>query len=423
MNHDTAPAPLRSKFHEPSSAGFQGLWAACRMYGGGMLLCAALTGCCCGDDSSSTGNHDPQPTPSGDYIAAVQGDRQLVGDLKGFRFEGAIRTTEPVSYPFLSVVHLDSYQDSTRVVVLLQNEFQSITQAKVFNFRAGRASRSFTTSSVPNNQSNSMQFQFYHPGFLITSVNKKTGNYNETGVVMGMPTQTNRGLNWVNSYGWGFVENRIVRTISGISLWPYNTLNGSDEPQFVATGELSDPKAVAHYFVPGFPNAPYDLKSNMYSGFFNSTLDASYVGVSKGSTNLDTAYISNLYPTLYIHSSCAASIDKQGDTLFLGVFIPLPNSNLGKLSLYRLVEGENILKPVYKDLEPPAGVALQKFRAGRYYGMQGSTGAILSEDGTVKPFDLPTGKYGFSITYGRDKIFGIAYASDLKSLEIYSRDY
>jgi len=346
-----------------------------------------------------------------------------VGDLKGFRFEGAIRTAEPVAYPYLWVAHLDSYKDSTRVVVLLQNEFKSITQAKVFNFRDGRASRSFTTSSVPNNQSNSMRFQFHHPSFLITSVNPKTGNYNETGVLFDKPTQTNRGLNWLNSYNWGFVENRIVRFISGISLWPYNTLNGSDEPQFVATGELSDPKAVSHHFVEGAPNFPHDLKSNMYSGFFNSTLEASYVGISKGATNLDTAWISNLDPTLYIHSACMAVLDKKDDTLYLGVSIPLPGSNLGKLSLYRLVEGENLLTPLYRDLEPPTDGSLQKFRAGRYYVAQGTSTSILSADGTLKPFDLPTGKFGFAISYGRDKIFGVAYSSDLKYLEIYSRDY
>jgi hypothetical protein len=388
-----------------------------------LVLGAFLSGCCCGDDTSAGPVSNPQPVPTGDYIAAVEGAGTLLADRKGFRFEGGVRTTEPIAYPFLWIAHLDAYRDSARVVVLLQNEFKTITQSKVFNLHAGRSTRSYTTTSVPNDQSNSMKFQFNHPSFLITSLNSKTGNFNETGVVFGMQTQSNRPLSWVNSYGWEFMDNRILRFISGISLWPFSTGSWSDEPQFVATGELSDPKAVAHVFLEGFPNFPHDVKSNLYSGFFQSTNAGSYVGVSKGSTNLDTAYISNLDPTLYVHTSCAAYLDKRGDTLYLGAIIPLPRSNLGKLSVWRLIEGENVLVPLYRDIDPPARSLLVQFRSGRFYVNQGGTYSILDRDGTLKPSDLPGPTSGLSLSFGREKILGTIMATDLKSLEIYSRDY
>lgn len=394
-----------------------------RSFASVLALAAVLSGCCCGEDTSAGPVSNPQPVPSGDYIAAVEGTGTLLADRKGFRFEGGVRTTERVSYPFLWVGHLDAYRDSARVLVLLQNEFKTITQSKVFNLHAGRSTRSYTTTSVPNDQSNSMKFQFNHPSFLITSLNSKTGNFNETGVVFGMQTQTNRPLTWVNRYPWHFAENRLVRYISGISLWPFNTGSWSDEPQFVATGELSDPKAVAHVFLEGFPNFPHDVKSNLYSGFFQSTLAGSYVGVSKGSVNLDTAYISNLDPTLYVYSSCAAYLDKREDTLYLGAFIPLPRSNLGKLSVWRLIEGENVLEPLYRDLDLPGGGGLVLFRSGRFYVNQGGTYSILDRDGTLKPSDLPGPTSGLSLFFGREKILGTIMANDQKSLEIYSRDY
>jgi hypothetical protein len=62
---------------------------------------------------------------------------------------------------------------------------------------------------------------------------------------------------------------------------------------------LSAPKAIDHYFDESFSTFPYDVKSNMYSGFFQSTNAGTYVGIAKGTANLDTVYLNNNPPDWY----------------------------------------------------------------------------------------------------------------------------
>ena len=239
-------------------------------------------------------SEDPaiEPEPS-DTIKPIliHHDSKLISDLNGYRFDAAYTTSDPANYPFLWIQHVDDYLDSTRILVLIQNNEKSITQYLVANHYEGKATRKFDHGSFPNNVSNRMSSNFNHPMFLLNTYDEVNGTISETGTVFGINTQVSQIYTGViDQYGYRFLNRYLIRYISGISLWPFNYPNWSDQPQFIATSELSDPKAIGHYFDESWSAFPYDVQSNMFSGFFQSTFDGTYIGISKGTTTLDTIF-------------------------------------------------------------------------------------------------------------------------------------
>jgi hypothetical protein len=342
-------------------------------------------------------------------------------EFPGFRFEGGVETLEPEAWPFVQLATIDAYRDSTRVIVVNQNLAQSITNYLAGNFHAGRTTQWYSHRGLPNNELNSTTFQFVNPSFLMTSFNPKNGNYIETGMVFGIATRQARIITWSRQYNTQFVDRYIIRYISDISLWPYHAWNDVDEKPFIATSEESDPKTTTHLFLEGMPNFPYDLKSNMYSGFLQSKNDGTYVGIAKGDKNLDTAWINNLSPTTYKPSSCQALLDKHDDTLHLAILTDVANSGKLLTSLYRLVEGQNVLEPLYKDLELP-GTRVH-FRRGHIYVLRDGIYQRINTEGTYENVEYLKGVASRNLVFKREKIFGVRYRDDLSGVEYYSRDY
>jgi|GEM_PF-1393273 len=385
----------------------------------GLLLSGILLSC---QSKKSDDNPEPQPSDSGRYIMPLS-DSKLVSNLNGFRFDGAFGTTETVAWPFLWVQYADDFRDSTRVVVLNQNRDKTITKHFVANIRNGMLTQKFDHGSFPNNVSNSMSFAFEHNTFLLFWYDKANSTITQTATIFGMHSQISQIFTGMQQqYSYQFMNRYLIRYISGISIWPFHHANWLDETQFVATSELSAPKAIAHWYDETWSTFPYDVVHNMYSGFFQSTNDATYVGISKGNTNLDTIVLNHNPPEWYNAQLCSAALDKVGDTLYLAVLINLPNTQQLKASLYRLETSDNQLHEIYRDLDFPYSVIA--FRRGKFYVSSngGTYYSIVNYNGQLEPLLLPVvPSAGVDVKFSKNKIFVIANDIDNKRVEVYSK--
>ncbi|MFZ4463308.1 MAG: hypothetical protein ACOYN5_05645 [Bacteroidales bacterium] len=350
------------------------------------------------------------------YILTYE-DSKLITELNGYRFEAAYGTSEPVSYPFLWVQYIDDYLDSTRTVVLNQNEFKTITRHMVANHYNGKMTRYFNHASFPNNVSNSISFAFDHPGFLINFYDPINGTITVIGTIFGIKTQMSQVFTGMfDQYTYKFIHRYLIRYISGISLWPFNYGNWADETPFIVTSELSAPKDVSHYYDESFSTFPYDLKSNMFSSFFNQTNESNYIGISRGAETLDTIILNFNSPDYHIDYKGKTFIDKVADTLYLGLIRDVPNTSNMTLSNYRMVIGDNNLVELFKDM--PIQMQFAAFRNGNFYY---SNGTMIDKYGVQKTYPLPVSSYGVNIYFGTDKIFAIMNDNGTeKRVEIYS---
>ncbi|MBK6963273.1 MAG: hypothetical protein IPH20_04855 [Bacteroidales bacterium] len=375
------------------------------------------------DKEKSPDDQPVNPADSGRYIVTYN-ESQLAGNLNGYRFESAFGTAEPLAYPYLWLQFADDYNDSIRLVVLNQNAAKSITRYMTANCYNGNISRKFDHGTFPNDVSNSMSFAFDHPKFLLFWYDKVNGTITQTATVFGMNAQVSQIFTGMqDQYSYQFLNRYLIRYISGISLWPFNHANWNDETQFVATSELSAPKAIGHYFDETFSTFPYDVLHNMYSGFFQSTYAGTYVGISKGSTNLDTLMLNNNPPEWYDPQICSAFIDKSGDTLYLGTTVNVPNTIQVVSSLYRLIEGSGRMEVVYSDI--PVVHQLRFFRHGYYYGTSSTDGkpVRINRSGVAESVPVPETSTGASLIYSSNKIIALSVSPDGKRLEVFSRDY
>ncbi len=376
-----------------------------------------LNSCSKSDDETSK-TPTPQPVNTDKYII-TDNQSKLVSNLNGFRFEGGFGTKEPVAYPYLWLQYVDDYKDSTRVLILNQDSFSSITKHFVANIHNGKTTRYFDHGTFPNNVSNQASIRFNHPSFILNMIDATNRNFSETGVVFGIQSQVNRPLNWLNNYRYELIDKYIIRYISGVSFWPQLASNGTDEPQFVVTGELSDPKAIGHYIDENFPNPPNDIKNNIYSGFFQSTLEKTYVGISKGSENLATIFLNNNPPNWYNPHTCKAFLNKVGETLYLGVLINVPNTAIVKNSLYKMDLTTNKMTALYTDKE--FNYSNPTFKNGCYYLFDGTKHIKINTSGDIEPVNIPESALGVQIRYGRNKIFAIITDTSARRVEIYSK--
>lgn len=390
------------------------------LFSGYSLLLMAITSSC--NKEKSPDDQPSVPVDSGRYIVSFN-QSQLVTNPNGFRFESAFGTAEPAAYPYLWVQYADDYNDSTRVVILNQNDDKTITKHLVVNTFNGNISRKFDHGSFPNNVSNSMSFAFEHPSFLLFWYDKVNGTITQTATIYGMNAQVSQIFTGMqDQYSYQFLNRYLIRYISGISLWPFNHANWYDETQFVATSELSAPKAIGHYFDETYASFPYDVVHNMYSGFFQSTFDGTYAGIAKGSANLDTVMLNKNPPDWYNAQLCKAYIDKVGDTLYLGILTNLPNEIQMVASLYRMVEGSGEMTELYSNLS----FSYQNvwFRRGAYYTFTSTNGKLvmLNTRGQEEIIPLPVSTSAVSIMMSKNKIFAIANDMSSRRVEIFSKD-
>ncbi len=388
-------------------------------------LLSVITGFLSCQKPDDPSDENPIVPPSDNTYIVPSNESKLVSNLNGFLFEGAYTTSEPVSYPFLWVQYADDYLDSTRVLVLNQNEFKSITTYMVGNHYNGKLSRKFNHASFPNNVSNSMSFAFDHPGFLINWYDKINGTITTIGTIFGINTQMSQIFTGMNDqYTYQFVRRFLIRYISGISLWPFNYGNWADELPFVVTSELSAPKAIAHYYDETFSTFPYDVKSNMYSAFFNSTNEATYIGIAHGDNNLDTIVLNHNNPDWYDAQTCNAFIDRDANTLYLAFMINVPNQVDIRTSLYKMEIGTNELQELYSDKQLTYQMAA--FKKGCFFGTPASGGNIMkiNQMGEPEQILLPQSLSSMTLLFGTEKLFVVAHKDDTeKRVEIYSKPY
>lgn len=375
----------------------------------------------CSKPEEETPNEPQPPVVVSDKYIITDNQSKLTSNLNGFRFDGGFGTKEPVAYPYLWLQYIDDYKDSTRVVVLNQDSFKSMTKHFVANIRDGKTSRYYDHGTFPNDVSNKASFRFNHPSFILNMIDRVNGNFSETGVVFGLKSQVNRPLNWLNSYKYELIDNYIIRYISGISLWPQSASSGGDQPQFVATAELSDPKAVGHYIDETFPNFPHDIKTNMYSGFFQSTNEKTYIGFSKGSENLGTVTLNNNPPNWYNAQICKAFLDKVGETLYLGVLINVPNTAIMKCSLYKMDLATKSIVALYTDKE--FNYSNPVFKKGNFYAVEAGKHIKINTSGIIEPINIPESSLGVQVYYGRSKMFAVITDTNARRIEVYSKPF
>jgi hypothetical protein len=259
--------------------------------------------------------------------------------------------------------------------------------------------------------------------FLLNWFNPNSGDVTEIGQVFGMNTQASHiftGL--LDQYTYVFLNRYLVRYISGISLWPFHYPNWMDQPQFIATSELSAPKAIGHYYDESWSTWPYDVQSNMYSGFLQSTLASTYVGLAKGSVNLGTFFLNNNPPEYYDPQVCQAFVDKSGNTLYLGILVNVPNTPDLKASSFTMDLGTQVLTAVYQDIPYPYSNSI--FRRGCFYARpaQGGVTVKLNEQGQEEAIPVPVTSSGITVMFSKNKIFSIITGSGSESrIEVYSR--
>jgi hypothetical protein len=367
-------------------------------------------------------DNEPNPTDSVRHIITYN-DSRLVTGLNGYRFDAAFGTGEPQAYPYLWIQYVDDYLDSTRILVLVQNEFKSITQYQVGNHFEGNLTRKFDHATFPNNAAGNMSFTFNHDMFLLNSYDPESGTISETGTVFGMNTQASHIFTgMLDQYRYQFLNRFLIRYISGISIWPFNYPNWTDQPQFVATSELSEPKAIAHYFDETFSTFPWDVQSNMYSGFFQATLAGNYVGIAKGTANLDTLFFDAQSPDLYSVQLCQAYIDKVGDTLYLGVLVNVPGTSELTANLYRLEINSGSMEKIYTNVSFPYGSLA--FRRGYFYtsAVNGGQYVRFNKQGIAETYGLPVTTNSMSLIFSKNRIFVIITGADSdKRTEVYSK--
>ena len=129
-----------------------------------------LNSCSKSDDETSK-TPTPQPVNTDKYII-TDNQSKLVSNLNGFRFEGGFGTKEPVAYPYLWLQYVDDYKDSTRVLILNQDSFSSITKHFVANIHNGKTTRYFDHGTFPNNASNKASIRFNHPSFILKNISR-----------------------------------------------------------------------------------------------------------------------------------------------------------------------------------------------------------------------------------------------------------
>lgn len=375
----------------------------------------------CSKPEDEIPNEPQPPVVVSDKYIITDNQSKLTSNLNGFRFDGGFGTKEPVAYPYLWLQYIDDYKDSTRVVVLNQDSFKSMTKHFVANIRDGKTSRYYDHGTFPNNASNKATMRFDHSTFILNMIDAANYTFSETGVVFGLKTQVHRPLNWLNSFKYELIDKYIIRYISGISLWPQSASSGGDQPQFVATAELSDPKAVGHYIDETFPNFPHDIKTNMYSGFFQSTNEKTYIGFAKGSENLGTVTLNNNPPNWYNAQICKAFLDKVGETLYLGVLINIPNTATLKSSLYKMDLATKSIVALYTDKE--FNYSNPVFKKGNFYAVEAGKHIKINTSGIIEPINIPESSLGVQVYYGRSKMFAVITDTNARRIEVYSKPF
>ena len=335
-----------------------------------------------------TKEETPQPQVNLPDSIVVLNTSTLVSALNGYSFEAAFINTEPVAYPYLWLEYVDDYLDSTRIVMNNQNSSQTITYYLCSNHKNGILTQAFDHITYPNNVRNNIRFSFNHPQFLLQWYVPSTGELTTVGNVFGMNTHISQTFTGMSAqYQYEFLDRYLIRYISGISLWPFQHQNWSDQPQFI-----------------------------------NSSNDTTYVGIAKGQLNLDTLYFRQATYAQTSANSCQVFLDKSGDTLFFGLSVIIPGTtNQHEISLYKYELSSAQLTPVYEKQILANPFQIAGFNKGRFYGNITSSGIqMINRDNSISTQSVPTTSLGGQFKFGRNKLYYIVSELNIPRVEVYS---
>lgn len=324
----------------------------------------------------------------------------MVSQANGFEYVGAFEENQYPYYEFPAVFHIDDYQNNDRVLVMTQNAKNNPPRRirwYILNYQNGVITQSYyPNDGFGTDWGNNMIFTFDHENFKLQSWHtidryfyQVDPDTKRTSYVIANGTSTNYVPPKI-------IKNYLLRGISEISIWPYNTLSQQDEPQYLLTGELSAMQVV-DYFI---EEANYESQkaNSIYTGYFYPTLAGNWIGVGQGSKSLDTLLISNGAPSNYNLGLCKTYIEKVGNKLYLAFIKNKATSLYGDqdLSMYELTIGENILRPLFvnMDLPPDENFEIKALRNGKliFYPTANAadpTPYTISSLGIKETFSLP----------------------------------
>ena len=159
----------------------------------------------------------------------------------------------------------------------------------------------------------------------------------------------------------------------------------------------------------------------MYTGFVNSSNDTTYVGLAKGTTNLDTLYFRQATYTQFMASSASVYLDKSGDTLYLGLINNIPGTSNREISLYKYEIANAQLVPLFEKQSLASSFQVLKFNKGRFFANATATGIqVMDKTGAISTINLPTTAYGAGVKFGRNKLYHIMSDGNIPRVEVYS---
>lgn len=371
----------------------------------------------CSKDSDPDGNTNPKGST-------------MVSKANGFQYIGSFDESEaPDYYAFPYAFYVDDYQDNDRVLVMCQNTINNPPNRNkwyILNYRGGNVTQSYTPpEGIGPAGGNFMQFAFDHEQFILKTWETSQKYYYQ---VDPLGVQLGYFITGGSNLGTFFINNHLLRTISGISIWPYHTNWQQDEPQFLLTGELS-----AMYVLDYFFDTTYETEkeNSIYTGYFYPSFDGNWIGVSKGNQRLDTLLIDHEFPNQYNQFLCHTYVEKVGNKMYLAFIRNKFNPNTDQtLSFYELTIGENILRPTFvnMDLPPDENYQIAALRNGKLYfyptaNAPDQTPYTISKAGVKESFLMPELKNASlqRKTFGKKYLY-LTLTDGPKRLEFYKKD-
>lgn len=320
----------------------------------------------------------------------------MISQANGFEFVGAFEEKDaPIYYKFPDEFHIDDYLDNDRVLVMCESTFENPPKRikwYVLNYKNGSLTKSFSSNdNFGPDWGNFMQFAFDHENFKIQSWHTTDKYFYQIDT---LTKETSYFITNVGSLQTRLIGNHLLRQISEISFWPYNTITQKDEPQFLLTGELSAMRVIDYYFD---SNYEQEKGNSIYTGYFYPSNDGNWIGISKGNQRLDTLLIDKEAPIMYNQMICKTYVEKVGNKMYLAFIKNKFNPNTDQdLSMYELTIGENKLKPLFvnMDLPPDENYEIKAFRNGKLIifptaNATEKTPYTISVDGTKSNYLIP----------------------------------
>lgn len=375
----------------------------------GISLCliVCLAGCSPEDDPQAIdgGSEDNKPT--------------LVTNLNGYQFEGSFKETlEPEYYKFVTIQHLETYNDTIRVFFSSFDDVLVRYHWKVQSRYKGKLNREF--SWLTFNDPEDYEFAFNHEDFKLLGYHIPTSNvvtYRKNGESAYYLSKPN------NNFPFLFNENYTVFFGNASSIYVHeNKQKAYTSPGptqgYLLTSESS--VAWADYLMEDDGVNPYTFREGIYTGFFNATLDKfNYIGIAKGQQTLDTLVINKNNPTLY-YPYTDVFMSRTDQKIYLGLIKKKAPSSSNDISVYEMDSNEKIIRPVFKNLDAPNLNNPVFVRGKFYYGTK-----VLTNTGQLEEMQLPvltaTSSVG-KVIFGSTRIFVVVQKGN-ELAEIYSRSY